>query len=139
MSDTPLILKALTAEMDLAFQGPRLRIDTFPFKIGRECRARRSHSPPPGIAERRTGRARPNNDLYIRETGNRVFVSREHLLIETREDGFYLVDLFSSCGTIVEAIYVGGDHKGGEARLRNHDVVIIGTANSPYVFKVLTA
>ena len=137
MSDNHLVLKALTAEMDLAFHGPHLQIDTFPFKIGRECRARRNHTPPPGVTERRTGRKPPNNDLYILETGNRVFVSREHLLLERRDEGFFLVDLFSSCGTIVESVYIGGDHKGGETRLEHNDVVIVGTANSPYLFKVL--
>ncbi len=137
MSRDSITLKALTAEMDLSFHGPLLEVSAFPFKIGRECRDRRSHGRPPGLVERRTGKVPPNNDLYIQESGNRLFVSREHLLIERREDGLYLVDLFSSCGTIVEAVYIGGDHKGGETKLAPNDVVIVGTANSPYMFKVV--
>ena len=130
-------LKALTAETDLAFRGPLLEIAEFPFKIGRECRDRHETRPPPGIAERRLGVAPRNNDLYIPETGSRLFVSRQHVLLDQRADGIYLVDLFSSCGTIVESIYIGGDHKGGETRVGHNDVVIVGTANSPYVFKIL--
>lgn len=137
MNKDCVTLKALTAEMDLAFRGPKLEISESPFKIGRECRSRRSRQPPPGIQERRMGVAPHNNDLYIIETGSRLFVSREHLLLDWREDTLYLVDLFSSCGTIVEAAYVGGDHKGGELTLRHNDVVIMGTSNSPYIFKVL--
>ncbi len=137
MSHDSIVLKALTAEMDISFHGPVLEITVFPFKIGRECRDRRSRRPPPGMIERRTREVPPNNDLYVQETGTRLFVSREHLLLEKRDDGFYVVDLFSSCGTIVEAIYVGGDHKGGETKLAHNDVVIIGTANSPYIFKAL--
>jgi hypothetical protein len=137
MKNDRIVLKALTAEMDLAFHGPTLEILEFPFKIGRECRTRNARLPPSILQERRKGIAPRNNDLYIAESSTRLFVSREHLLLELRNSEIYLVDLFSSCGTIVEGTYVGGDHKGGEIILQNNDVVIIGTANSPYIYKVL--
>ena len=43
-----IILKALTAEMDLAFRGPVLEILEFPFRIGRESRERASRPLPAG-------------------------------------------------------------------------------------------
>lgn len=136
MARVRMILKALTAEMDLSFRGPTLEVLEFPFRVGRECRAV-SPSPRPILStERRSGAPR-NNDLYILETGTRLFVSRQHLLVEARENGFYVVDLFSACGTIVEGRYIGGDHKGGEVALEHQDVIVVGTSNSPYVFKVM--
>jgi pSer/pThr/pTyr-binding forkhead associated (FHA) protein len=138
MYTVQVVLKALTAEMDLAFRGPILEILEFPFRIGRESRERQPIRPlPPGVVDRRTGASPRNNDLYIIETGSRLFVSRQHLMMEQREHGIYLVDLFSSCGTIVEGKYLGSDHKGGEIQLEHNDVVIVGTSNSPYVFKVM--
>ena len=137
MKTQRILLKALSAEMDLAFRGPTLEIHEFPFKIGRECRDRRSRLPPPGMIERRQGVTPRNNDLYIIESGSRLYVSRQHLLLEIRKTGLFLVDLFSSCGTIVEGQYIGADHKGGETMLNSNDIVIIGTANSPYLFKVM--
>lgn len=137
MYETRVILKALTAELDVSFRGQNLEVREMPFRIGRECRDKAPRMLPSGAVDRRgTGGAR-NNDLYVIEPGPRLFISRQHLMIEKRESGFYLVDLFSSCGTIVEGRYLGGDHKGGEVALEHQDVVILGTAGSPYIFKVL--
>jgi pSer/pThr/pTyr-binding forkhead associated (FHA) protein len=57
-------------------------------------------------------------------------VSREHFLIDTKHELYVLIDRGSFCGTIV-----GGQRAGGQIELRNEDVVIIGTVDSPYVFK----
>ena len=137
MQPVRIILKALTAEMDMSFRGNSLEVRELPFRIGRECRDKTPAAPPPGLNDRRGLAGSRTNDLYIVEPGPRLFISRQHLLIEKRENGYVLVDLFSACGTIVEGRYIGGDHNGGEANLEHEDVVIIGTAGSPYVFKVL--
>lgn len=136
MARVRMLLKALTAEMDLSFRGPTLEVVEFPFRVGRECRAT-SPNPRPSLSPERRGGTPRNNDLYILETGSRLFVSRQHLLIEARDSGFCLMDLFSACGTIVEGRYVGGDHKGGEVALEHQDIVVVGTSNSPYMFKVM--
>jgi len=137
MHKVQLVLKALTSEMDLAFRGNSLKLIDFPFRIGRESRASRARTLPTGVVDRRSQGSMRTNDMYVTETGSRLFVSRQHLMIEQRNHGFHLVDLFSSCGTIVEGNYIGGDHDGGECVLENNDVIIVGTANSPYVFKVM--
>lgn len=137
MQPVRVVLKALTGEMDMAFRGNTLAVHELPFRIGRECRDKSPGPLPPGVSDRRGSTGSRTNDLYIIENGSRLYISRQHLLIEKRENAFVLVDLFSACGTIVEGRYIGGDHKGGEAPLEHEDVVIIGTAGSPYVFKVL--
>ena len=135
MGDWKLRLKALTIETDVAFHGAELTIWNLPYRIGRESR-RQSIQLPPRLPDRRGNDSRPTNDLYIADPGPRLNISRQHLLFEERDSGIVLVDLFSSCGTIVEGRPIGGDHKGGETRLHDGDVVIIGAATSPFVFKV---
>ena len=108
-----------------------------PFKIGRESRSmltRLSNS-----LDRRIGSVPQVNDIYIDERDRFVHVSREHLLIDVNEDGYFLVDRGSVCGTIVAGRQVGGERLGGRIQLRDHDVIIVGTAASPYVFKFRTA
>jgi hypothetical protein len=39
----------------------------------------------------------------------------------------------------VEGVLVGGDTTGGRARLRDGDVIIVGTSRSPFVFKFRVA
>ena len=62
-------------------------------------------------------------------------VSREHFLIEHNGSHYVLVDRQSTCGTLVEGTLVGGKQTGGAVRLRDGDVIIVGSSASPYVFK----
>ncbi len=126
-------LLALTEEARNAIQTELLVIDHFPFKVGRECRTlltRLSMS-----IDRRMGTAPPLNDLYIDEKDQVVHLSREHFLIDATENGFFLVDRGSVCGTLVSGKRVGGDRTGGRVALRDHDIIIVGSEASPYVFK----
>lgn len=87
-------------------------------------------------AERRKpGASPPNNDLYLPDREEPLNVSREHFHIEPDGSGFVLVDRQSTCGTLVEGTRVGGQNNGGTVPLRDGDVIIVGTARSPYVFK----
>jgi len=62
-------------------------------------------------------------------------VSRQHLQIQRNGTRYVLVDRESTCGTIVEGTVIGGQHRGGAVDLSDGDVIIVGTAKSPYVFK----
>jgi pSer/pThr/pTyr-binding forkhead associated (FHA) protein len=62
-------------------------------------------------------------------------VSRSHFQIDWADASYMLVDLESTCGTIVEGTLVGGDTRGGTIRLHDGDVIIVGTSTSPYAFK----
>jgi hypothetical protein len=129
-------LVALTEEARAALKGQQLVIERFPFKVGRESRvgALGSRNAP----ERRLATAPQLNDLYLLEAGEWVNVSREHFAIEREGDRYYLVDRGSACGTLVEGQRVGGDRAGGRTELRDQDVIVVGTANSPFVFKFRT-
>lgn len=111
-----------------------VRLTAFPFRVGRESRAGEP-APPEFVRERRLGTSRPNNDLYLLEERGLMNVSREHFQIETEGEGFALVDRKSTCGTLVEGRLVGGKNRGGRTSLSHGDVIIVGTSESPYVFK----
>lgn len=136
MPETTAFLKALTPEARACLGAPQVQIFRFPFRVGRESRI--GHSPDFPNSRRRHDSAR-NNDLYLLEPGPLLNVSREHFQIELRDDEYFLVDRGSACGTLVEGIAVGKDRAGGEVRLTDGDVIIVGTSGSAYVFKFVVA
>ncbi len=130
-------LVALTEDAQGAIHGEQKVIERFPFKVGRESRL--GSAMPPQTAERRQRTEPQLNDLYIVDKGDVLNVSREHFLIEHERGQYVLADRGSACGTIVEGRTVGGDRKGGRIELHDHDVIIVGTPNSPFVFKFRSA
>jgi pSer/pThr/pTyr-binding forkhead associated (FHA) protein len=133
VGDDCVYLKALTPESRSALGGTILKITQFPFRVGRESRVFERDYPD---SRRLTDSAR-NNDLYLLDPGTVLNVSREHFLIDRQEHGFVLVDRGSSCGTIVEGERVGERKKGGSKLLKSQDVIIVGTSESRYIFKVI--
>jgi pSer/pThr/pTyr-binding forkhead associated (FHA) protein len=128
------LLVPLTPESRAAVGAPQAEIERFPYRVGRESRG----TQPIGegfVRERRSPGSRPTNDLYLFEPDEPINVSRAHFLIERAGAGYVLVDRESTCGTIVEGQVVGGDTRGGTVALHDGDVIIVGTSNSPYVFK----
>ena len=125
-------LLALTDEARDALKGDRWHIERFPFKVGRETRAGRGAAPPD---ERRRGIAPQLNDIYILDRRTELDVSREHFQIEAEAGRHELVDRGSACGTIVEGRTLGGERQGGRGPLDDHDVIIVGTSGSPFIFK----
>ena len=90
------------------------------------------------MAERRLGIGPPLNDLYLMEqpSGGQWHISREHFLIEHAVDGrYYVMDRQSVCGTLVAGKAVGGHRAGGRRELHDQDVIVVGTATSPFRFR----
>lgn len=128
-------LIALTGESRLALSGAsELELTRFPFRVGRESRSPAEI----GIVlqkERRKKSVAPNNDLYIWDTGPLLNVSREHFQIERSDSGdFFVRDRGSTCGTLVGNIRLG---MGGpeSCTLSNDNTIVIGTPQSPFVFR----
>ncbi|MCD6333799.1 MAG: FHA domain-containing protein [Candidatus Latescibacteria bacterium] len=132
------VLRPMTSEARASIQEKEeIKLDTFPFRIGRESRIRMVNGKPQ-LMERRKFQAPPNNEVYLIDMGRRLNVSREHFQIEKNEDGTYtLVDRGSACGTIVGKQSIGGGDQGGNALLKDGDVIVVGTPKSPFVFKFL--
>jgi hypothetical protein len=135
MSETKLFLEALTPEAEQSLGSERLALWCLPFRVGRECRMVAGDS---GlrIAERRKGQVQPSNEVYLLDHGPRLQVSRAHFHIEADpEHGYRLVDRGSACGTIVGNQQVGGNDAGGSTPLKDGDVILVGTSESPFAFR----
>ncbi len=129
-----VLLVALTPETRTALGGSLTEIERFPYRVGRESRATQ-RTAGGFVRERRSRGSRPTSDLYLVEHDEPMNVSRSHFQIDWADASHVLVDLESTCGTIVEGTLVGGDIRGGTITLHDADVIIVGTSNSPYVFK----
>ncbi len=135
MAEMTAFLKALTPEAKACLGKPLLEIYCYPFRVGRESRIPPSKFFP---NSRRQPDSSPNNDLYLVDSGELLNISREHFQIERRNGWFFLVDRNSMCGTLVEGEIIGKDRNGGEKRLENGDVIIVGTSESKQAFKFIT-
>jgi pSer/pThr/pTyr-binding forkhead associated (FHA) protein len=136
MTETSAFLKALTPEAKASIDAIQIEITRYPFRVGRECRSAKWTEFPDS---RRRPDSSPNNDLFLRDEGHLLNISRQHFQIERRNGAFFLVDLGSMCGTLVEGTTIGKDRNGGEKQLDNGDVIIVGSSESRQIFKFLTA
>jgi CRP/FNR family transcriptional regulator, cyclic AMP receptor protein len=65
-------------------------------------------------------------------------LSRNHFMIEMREGTYYVRDLYSTLGTIVNGKPIGQHFRGDDLPLRaGNNEVIAGGVDSPFVFSVL--
>lgn len=130
------ILEALTPEAEASMGSESMEITHFPFRVGRESRLSLINGELT-VSERRRSdaSASPSNDLYLLDHGHRLNVSRSHFHIDKTEDGYCIVDRESACGTIVGEMSIGGTDKGGKASLASGDVIVVGTSQSPFVFR----
>jgi len=132
------LLVAMTEEAQEALGGVRdVPLTAFPVRVGRERRIRKSRQPIALHGDQRHGADPPLNDIYLRESGESksLHISGEHFAIEVVDDRFVLVDRGSACGTIVAGRRVGGNRKGGVTDLCDGDEIVVGTAQSRYVFR----
>lgn len=136
MSKWPLLVP-LTDEARGALNGKEhIEIDELPFRIGRESRMAFVKGEMVYM-ERRKGETTPNNELYLLDHGERLFISREHLQIEAGDNGEFRVhDRGSACGTQVDGRTIGGRDTPGSAPLYDDSELVIGTRESPYRFTV---
>ena len=128
-------LEPLTPEAEASLGGERLELSVWPFRVGRESRMVASRE---GfqVMERRRSDVAPSNELYLLDGGPHLSVSRAHFQIERKPEGGYLLrDRGSALGTFVGETQVGGGDAGGEAELSDGDVIVVGTSESPFVFR----
>jgi hypothetical protein len=133
------ILRSVTPTARLSI-GDEITLDRFPFRVGREGR-KNAPKNRRRLRERRTAASvAKTNELYVKDFGKSVNVSREHFQIEAKDDGSYeLVDRGSACGTIVSDQVVGGNFIGGRCPLKFGDSIIVGTRESTIAFEFCLA
>jgi hypothetical protein len=77
-------------------------------------------------------------DLKLNDTAP-FRLSRNHFMIEKRAGSYYVRDLRSTLGTIVNGEPIGDHFRGDDAPLRaGENEVIAGGVDSPFVFSVFT-
>jgi hypothetical protein len=114
---------------------PEVRISGFPFNVGRESRVGAIDKLKSAI-ERRLGRATQLNHLYLIEPLSQpLHISREHFAILHLNGGYVVVDRASTCGLRVSGKEVGGDAAVSHADIKDGDLIVVGAAQSPYVFR----
>jgi CRP/FNR family transcriptional regulator, cyclic AMP receptor protein len=107
------------------FHAP-LKLGDLPFVVGRGAVARE-------------GLPQLQPDLKLDDT-TPFRLSRNHFMIEKRDGNYYVRDLRSTLGTIVNGEPIGDHFRGDEAVLRaGENEVIAGGVNSPFVFSVFIA
>jgi FHA domain-containing protein len=126
----------LTDDARCAINNDQCVVERFPFRVGRERRT--FHLKVPDPAERRFHRQEPTNDLYIVDICGLFKFPASHFQIEAQSGDYFLTDLGTPCGTIVEGKTLGGNDVGGRTQLHDHDVIILGSALSPMIFKFRT-
>ena len=123
-------LEALTRQAEAAIGAASLTIAVSPFRFGRESRGTEKKR----LHNRRLFTARPINECFLTDSENFRQISRAHFLIQQAEDGSWeLVDRGSTCGTWVNDIRLYEDPR--PHRVKNGDVIVVGTAESPYRFR----
>lgn len=112
-----------------------VRIKGFPFNVGREGRIGRFEKFKLEV-ERRLSRHPALNDLYLVEpSSDTLHISREHFAIGYVDGQHVLVDRESALGTIVAGTQVGSDQRARQVALHDGDLITVGDASSPYVFR----
>lgn len=117
-----VLLSAGTKHAQLRSSAEELRIDKFPFRIGRM---------PAGGMD-----VLAHNDFFVMDE-EPFCVSRNHCAIDREGDRFYVRDRGSSLGTIVNGRHIGLRADSISAALNPGDNrLILGGADSPFVFNL---
>ena len=103
-------------------------IERFPCNVGRESRTEAAVI----SVDRRHGSQTPLNYLFLIESTEDYYVSREHFRIDLVEGTFSLTDRGSMCGTTVNGTTIGGQRRGGHTALHDRDKIVVGDAASPF-------
>ena len=131
-SNSNPILKPITEHAKLAIGSASLIIDATPYRLGRESRKGGDNG---WLGKRRVPRSKPSNECYMRDHGPLKQISREHFVIQrTDAGGYQLSDRGSRCGTRVNDTTYGKQGGSKKCALKNGDVIVVGSSESPYVF-----
>ena len=120
--DNNAYLAAKNPWLQRQFHAP-LRLGDLPFVVGRGTVAREGLPP-----------LQP--DLKLNDTVP-FRLSRNHFMIEKRNGSYYVRDLCSTLGTIVNGEPIGDHFRGDDAPLQaGENEVIAGGVDSPFIFSV---
>jgi hypothetical protein len=109
----------------------------FPFKIGRESRMAKNER---GLFVKLrifNDISKPNNDIYLVNNTERLEISKEHFLIERKDDSYFIKDRKSTLGTKLNNQEIGKDNANKSYLIKDKDIIKIGSNDSKYEFQFL--
>jgi CRP-like cAMP-binding protein len=119
-----VMLVPLTSRAGQVVPQEGLTLTGFPFRVGRATQNLEGYDP------------MQVNDLVLPDESP-FYVSKNHLSIDVEQGRAIIRDRGSYLGTVVNGLSIGGRHRGAAAVLKEGDnEVIIGTAHSPFRFRV---
>ncbi len=125
-----ITLTGESSHSQAVLDGRAIDITTFPFSIGRKARR---ENPPNGKHQLAN---LPPNDLDLPDP-RPYYISRRHFQIEHRSERFFVQDLGSRLGVVVNWNFIGGLERKKIQELREGDnLVVVGGPDSPHRFIV---
>lgn len=101
-------------------------ITSFPFRIGREGKTMKDQNEQPSVA------SAPSNDLNLDDPRPHR-ISRAHFQIEFCDPQFFVRDMGSKLGLLVNGHPVGGLHsKKVQGLIKGANILVLGGESSPY-------
>jgi pSer/pThr/pTyr-binding forkhead associated (FHA) protein len=136
------ILKAITPKSKHAIikriaQEDIIPIFSYPFRIGREARVQYIDGEVILQERHKLGGQEPNNDVYLLDNSQFLQISREHCTIIKNGDNYILQDRGSACGSMVNQFIVGGEDHNGSCKLKDGDIITLGSKESEYKFEFI--
>lgn len=137
------VLKPVTAEAANSLPKESLLdqlilVRRFPFRVGRESRIQFVEGKLIVMERPKINPSFANNDIYLIDFGESLFISREHFIIEEDAGVYTLTDRGSSCGTMLNDEVLGEQGKVASRELKDGDIIGLGNKGTPYRFKFLT-
>ncbi len=144
MSVTPIvILKAKTSEARDSISKNCLGNETisiwkFPFRIGRESHIEEVNGELVIYERHKPGDRESNHNVYFVDNRHFLQISRKYPQIENGKLGYFVSNRKSACGTIINTKKIASEDTGGTYRLKDGDIIKIGSEESPYLFEFIT-
>jgi hypothetical protein len=133
----PITPEAEKSILDIQKTNKLVPMFEFPFKVGRESRMSENDR---GLFVKLrifNNISQPNNDIYLINNTESLEISKEHFLIEKKDDSYYIQDRKSSLGTKLNDKEIGKDNANNSYILEDKDIIKIGSSDSKYEFQFL--
>lgn len=125
-----LILTGLNEISTDALKNDKIKITTFPYKVGRYAPPKKTNIDEK-IGDKKEKNIIAENDLYLFEDGPNYYISENHFMLDKIDSVFSITDRGSRLGVIIDDRTVKGS-----CTLAKENTLIVGSPYSPFLFKI---
>jgi hypothetical protein len=133
----PLTNEAKNSIVDTKTHNKIISMFDFPFNIGRESRMSLNER---GLFVKlriMKSDSKPNNDIYLANCTDNLEISKEHFLIEKKDNHYFIKDRNSTLGTKLNDEEIGKEKSNTLFPIKDGDIIKIGSSHSTYKYKFL--